>query len=951
MRKKPSDELMRRLMPSLFDDVEVLDDDTPEIVVDSRGNTNKTQRLANQFDASVGTYEDTFDVVALMESALDPMTGVLRDANIDDRDFTLAKNYYDWCFGDGFLGRTANKPWVRQFIPMALLFGEICFNCTPRKYRNLKALPKDFATESLPEVITFLEYGVCPKCGENKASLYRNRQLEIYNEAVLCWGQRCVHASTLVPTSEGLVRIGDLDEGRPYGFTRVRKRISVHTGDMLKKPSKFFKGGAEYLFRVELADGGNVVATADHPLLTLHNGFVKVKDLKVGVHKVKVAIGTGCFGSIELEDPAAKVEQTFEEGAVPPDVFKATKASQRAYIAALTGNPHFEETFCILSKSALTPALFNDLYALLTNYGMRVTLRDELVYISECVEELTHEWVPVKSIKRTAKKYESYDFTVPVDHQFVTNGMVSHNSGKSETAASGCSYLAHRHLKIPNLASMTQAMQASTPLVGTFVSLTFETAMRLLWKPFWIKMQTSEWFVEYHKMLDYYGNKMGKELYQIKKEFISYGHRNLYFHASHPNGSTLRGATRIFSAIDELGLFPLPDPTKKKREDDMNERANADQAHRSIVNSMVTVQEAVLSLIFDKHLYHLPTTYVLGVSSPVSERDKVMRLLADSRTPEGKETILGSQMPTWEINPYIERDSDIIKTEYRRNPVDAERNFGAQPATTASPWYGKEAARRMFTGNPPILRIVHQYDVPKYVYGTLQNISGYCGLPSILTLDAGLVNNSFSLTISFRNSENRIEFPVILELFPHSDRNVHFNRMYKEVILPLAKACNVTFVSADRWNSADFLSRIVDDLGKLPNGDNYCKAKEYRLKPRDFDTFMQASQDGAIILPRLRKEDVELVEKGVPDYTAVMKDKPVAHTYLQFLTVQRFNPLDCPMKADGYTDDNLRAIVLGANRHMDLSLAQYMRDCIKTHTRGSNKGSSGCAPVVRSRGH
>lgn len=72
--------------------------------------------------------------------------------------------------------------------------------------------------------------------------------------------------------------------------------------------------------------------------------------------------------------------------------------------------------------------------------------------------------------------------------------VLGQRSGKSSDAASKCSYLTHRYLKFPKLATLTRAMQKSTELTGTFVSLTFSKAEALLWTPYLNVINESSWF-------------------------------------------------------------------------------------------------------------------------------------------------------------------------------------------------------------------------------------------------------------------------------------------------------------------------------------------------------------------------------------------------------------------------------------------------------------------------
>ena len=43
-------------------------------------------------------YGDDFDILALMNSAKDPDTGLMRDLKVDDGDLRHASSYYDYCF-------------------------------------------------------------------------------------------------------------------------------------------------------------------------------------------------------------------------------------------------------------------------------------------------------------------------------------------------------------------------------------------------------------------------------------------------------------------------------------------------------------------------------------------------------------------------------------------------------------------------------------------------------------------------------------------------------------------------------------------------------------------------------------------------------------------------------------------------------------------------------------
>lgn len=484
-------------------------------------------------------------------------------------------------------------------------------------------------------------------------------------------------------------------------------------------------------------------------------------------------------------------------------------------------------------------------------------------------------------------------------------------SGKSESAAFFSAYHTHRYLKFPKLSTLSLALQASTPLTATFVSLTFTKAVSLLWTPLYNKITSSSWYKNYHEMLDYYGNKSGVELYRKKDLFIKYHHKGLHLYPSHPNGPILRGDTRYLAVVDELGLFPLP--SGNEEEDEQSERANSDEAHKSLTNSLTTVQ-AVSQQLLKKGYNSVPTALMMGVSSPMSERDKVMRLLKESKTEQGTKLILGIQLPTWEVNPFIERDHPIITLAYERNAAKAERDFGANPPRVHNTYMeAKMVESGIFVGNPNTHAIKHMFDQPEEIYGTLIR-KGTIAHPTVLTVDAGYSNNAFAITVGYFDfGTGKTHICTVLEVVPQQGRKINFNLMYKHIILPLAIELNAVVMGADRWNSLDLLHRIKDDRGLDKEGKPITSSAQVTLRRKHFDQVYQMMHDKSLILPRIDPQDQKLVlEQGVENFKLEMVDKPIAHLMLQCVTVKDSNPSLPPEKGEGFTDDLWRSMVLCA---------------------------------------
>jgi hypothetical protein len=557
------------------------------------------------------------------------------------------------------------------------------------------------------------------------------------------------------------------------------------------------------------------------------------------------------------------------------------------------------------------------------------------------------KWLDVENVP---KEYRSKD--MPEHLQFLENGkcpkcktgkhelIVKHNlrnyqeltlcwgqrSGKSETAANLGSYQTHRYLKFPKLSSMSQALQASTPLTCTFVSLTFNKAFSLLWTPFNNKISSSSWFQEYHAMLDYYGTKYGQELYRKKDVFLKYHHKGLHLYPSHPNGPILRGDTRFAAFIDELGLFPLP--SGKDDEDEQSERANSDEAHKSLTNSLTTVQ-AVSEQLMKRGYNSVPGALMVGVSSPMSERDKVMRLLKESRTELGSKNILGIQLPTWEVNPYIERTTPIIALAYERNPEKAERDFGANPPRVHSTYIKRNLVESgIFVGKPNSHILVHQFDQPGEIHGKLERLNNH-QFPTVLSIDAGFTNNAFAVASTYFDfNTGKTVVDCVLEIVPQQGRTINFNMVYQHVLLPLAKNTNCAVMLADRWNSLDHLHRMKDDRGLHPTTQKpITVTKQYSCKRKDFDFVVQLMADKSLVLPVISKEDQRLVlDIGVENFKTELVNKPVAHLMLQLVTIKDVNSSRPPEKGEGYTDDMARAMVLGVSKLHEPKVMEILKE-------------------------
>lgn len=523
----------------------------------------------------------------------------------------------------------------------------------------------------------------------------------------------------------------------------------------------------------------------------------------------------------------------------------------------------------------------------------------------------TKIWVKVAKIERDAYVAQTYDLTLPKSHRFVGNGIVNHNSGKSFICALLNIYLLHLYIKFPNYPSLTNSMQYSTQLTSTFVSLSATKAIGVLWTPFRrMLVEDCLWYTELFNVLKHYKTVYGKDLYRESTLYANFYFKNIKLYPSGPRSTTLRGDTRIAASLDELGLFPLPKGNEE--EDENSERANADEAHKSLFNSLGTINVAYQYLL-KKGYYTAPPALLFNVSSPISQRDKMMRLLREAKTPEGSKLILGINLPTWEVNPSYERDSPIIVAAYLSNPEKAERDFGANPPAVHSRLIPINSfSENVFINGQNSHNLVYQFDSPGELYGKIEINKNYNKYPSILAMDAGHVNNSFALAGGHYDFDTgKTVITTLLECMPHEGLTINFNLLYINVILPLLKQLNAVGLVADQWQGLDILYRSKDDMGDNPRGKIRCKPKQYSLKRKDFNTFLSMLQSKSLILPTIDDKDKQFILDGrISNYRQELIGKPVSHLFYQMFTVRDVGETRCPEKGENATDDIFRTLVV-----------------------------------------
>ncbi len=123
---------------------------------------------------------------------------VAADNRIDDRDLETAPNFFTWITDSKFMGTPDLTPWAKQIEHPTKLYAEWCPDpkCTDIKW--WADVPVNATVGEIADHVTFLEWGVCPKCHTRKSEWTQKEFLNPYNALAGLAGQRSAKTATAV---------------------------------------------------------------------------------------------------------------------------------------------------------------------------------------------------------------------------------------------------------------------------------------------------------------------------------------------------------------------------------------------------------------------------------------------------------------------------------------------------------------------------------------------------------------------------------------------------------------------------------------------------------------------------------------------------------------------------------------------------------------------------------
>jgi len=470
------------------------------------------------------------------------------------------------------------------------------------------------------------------------------------------------------------------------------------------------------------------------------------------------------------------------------------------------------------------------------------------------------------AVNKKQKPIELIDIEVdsPDSLYLAHDGLVLHNSGKSTMVGLFATYHLHRAIMLPVQPALYYGLTAKSALFITFVATTVKQAADTIWSSFIDSFSSSQWFRDYLLYLNNLTEKDGVQRYKWLETFITFREKRIKVEFMSPRSEGLRGATRIFAAIDEWGLFPA----------DEDLQHNGFETYRSLNNSLRTIRSATSQLLRDKKEINPLDGMMCNISSPIDENDPIMTQLDKCRHSTG--SMYGFHYATWEVNPRITRED--LNDEFLTDPVLAARDFGAVPPVTTGGFIARSEALDALIEpeRKPIAEVMHTRfsqtildTTYQYVRAGLRAFEPKPNTAYLVTVDAGESNNSFGIMLSHWDlSLDRGVVDLVVDVEPEVTAEgqvarVHFPSALNFIIggegkeTPgLIQCCPVWKVAYDRWQSTDHIQKIRD---------KGVQAEVYSLRFNDFTKFRGAIYNGNWILP-----EPEQSEKNYPNPPATM---------------------------------------------------------------------------------
>jgi len=506
--------------------------------------------------------------------------------------------------------------------------------------------------------------------------------------------------------------------------------------------------------------------------------------------------------------------------------------------------------------------------------------------------------VPIESIE-DGPDMEMADVSIPGTNLYTADGFVHHNSGKTKLVGLLATYINHRFLKIPS-PIRTFNQTSGDMLSGTFSALSMDHSYRNLWQAFKGFMDGSPWFQNYHRFIRGEEKRLGITLLHELKASIFYGHKHLMWSATGSQDRKMRGDTRIFAAIDELGWM-ISDEQKTDLQN-----MNADAIYTALSNSLTTMRTK-FNLVNGPTNFDLPPIFMTNISSPSSVKDKIMRL---SKEAKRNDRILAIQCATWEMNPDYTYES--LREEMSHiDELTFQRDFGSEPPLAANPFLSEaRVIDKIATGKVFDNFVCQEYQEKDFLGDYFKSVKFTLTKPDkttprLISMDLGALKNSLSLCIFSLTPDAKpcLDFALAVKPDPVTKVRINIAQFFESFTVPLVNNFNIKYAFFDRWQSLDQVERL-----KSMN----VHAQIYSLTYKEMDSIRGSILSQSIVIPKMKHSLDEYVREYIDDIESF---DSIPLLGIQFLTVRDLgHKMSKPLLGD---DDIFRAFCLGATKMSD----------------------------------
>lgn len=456
--------------------------------------------------------------------------------------------------------------------------------------------------------------------------------------------------------------------------------------------------------------------------------------------------------------------------------------------------------------------------------------------------------------------------------------LVGQRGGKNMTLAMASLYQDHLYLTLEKdgrrVAPFEYFGMMPTFVRQAFTGVTAQQAFDNIWAQIVSIRNNAPWYKQYFDFLDYNGKKMGQELLKISDTFISFNHKRMGSTIKTPDKRKLRGATRYFTAIDEICWFNngLSEAAEKKVGD-------VNEVWVSLNNSLRTVRNEADHLM-RAGVFDVPNAFSMDISSPFDVNDVLSHHLREAKS---NKRIYAGHYATWEFNPRYTRES--LAEEFVKDPEVAMRDFGGIPPLANQPWIAEPKA---------IINIVRKLpDPPGLVtYTTRSEVNTYGdrtmwfeldrvnlgGAGRLIAIDNGLQNNAFACCVASLEAGGKVRIDCAFMLKPSKTCRINLDKMFTQFVEPLAVKSKAVAVVIDHWSSIQNVQHLRD---------TGIDARQHALTAANFNNMRSAIFGGTISYPFTEYSLAPILERSSDiDLVDTAKDKPNFSLVLQTLTVR-----------------------------------------------------------------